>query len=555
MKNQIAKLLAKALSLTDKEILMLIETPPSPDLGDFAFPCFTLAKVLKKSPQLIAQDLAKSLPSNGFEKIEARGPYVNFFLDRKALAEETLKKILKEKDKYGFSAEEKSDKIVIDMSSPNIAKPFGVGHLRSTIIGNAIANLAESQGAKIIRLNYLGDWGTPFGKIIAGYKNFGSEQELKKSPIKHLYEIYTKVSGLEEYESIGREEFKKLEQGDKESLKLWKTFRDLSINDFNKIYELLGINFDVISGESEYNKKMSGTILELRSKNLLEESEGAQVVNLEKYNLGVCLIQKSDGTTLYATRDITAAIDRVKKFKATHLFYEVGSEQQLHFKQLFKVLQLMNYPFANNCIHISHGLYLGKDGKKLATRKGKTIFMEEVLQETIELAKKEISKRENLSEKDLNDRALKIARAAIFYGDLKNHRTNDVIFDIERFLEFEGNTGPYLLYTYARAQSILKKSEKKSSKIKISSLNDQEKSLAMELAKFPEETKNAFSTLAPNLIANYVYSLSQKFNEFYHSNKVIGSENESFRLSLVAATAQVIKNALSILGIQTIERM
>lgn len=555
MKNKIIQILGKITQLDESEISNSIEVPPSRELGDYAFPCFSLAKFFKKNPNQIAAELAEKISSKEFEKVEAKGPYINFFLNRNLIAESTLKKILKEKEQYGFSLEKKSGTIVIDMSSPNIAKPFGIGHLRSTIIGNAIANLAATQGCKVIRLNYLGDWGTPFGKIIAGYKKFGSEKELNKHPIQHLYEIYTKVSALPEFEEIGRQEFRKLEEGDKNSLRLWKKFREVSIKDFNRIYSLLGIKFDATSGESEYNNKMDSTISSLKSRGLLKTSDGAKIVDLEKYGLGVCLIQKADGATLYATRDITAAIDRVKRYKAKNLFYEVGSEQQLHFKQLFKVLELMGCAFAKNCVHISHGLYLDKDGKKLATRKGKTIFMEDIIEETIELAKKEIVKREKISSKELSERALKIARAAIFYGDLKNYRMNDIIFDIERFLEFEGNTGPYLLYTYVRAQSILTKAAKKHSKLKIGSLNDQEKSLILDLAKFPEEIKNALDTLAPNIVANYVYALAHKFNEFYHSNKVIGSENEQFRLALVASLAQVIKNSLSILGIDPPRRM
>jgi len=364
------------------------------------------------------------------------------------------------------------------MSSPNIAKPFGIGHLRSTIIGESLSRICYFMGYKTIKVNYLGDWGTQFGKLIVGYKKYGSASKLKKDPINHLLELYVKVSNNPDLEQESRDWFRKLESGDKEALKLWKLFRKLSLEDFSRIYALLNVKFDVISGESLYNNKMDSTIKELESKNLLKESEGAKVVDLEKYGLGICLIKKSDGATLYATRDLTATLDRYKKYKFERMIYEVGSEQKLHFNQVFKVLELLGHSWEKNCIHVDHGLYLGKDGKKLATRKGTNFFMYDILDETISLAKKEIAKREKLSNSELDKRAKQIALAAIIYGDLKNYRTNDITFDIDRFLEFEGNTGPYLLYTYARARSILRKAKYKySPNIKTSKIEDREKQL------------------------------------------------------------------------------
>lgn len=556
MKEEVVSVLSKLIKLDKSQIDSFIEVPKDSSLGDFAFPCFILAKEMKKNPVEIAKDLAGKIKSKEFEKIEAKGPYINFFVNKTDLAKNTLSKILKEKDKYGSSAFGKGKTIVIDMSSPNMAKPFGIGHLRSTIIGNSISQISSFLGFKMIKINYLGDWGTPYGKIIAGFNEFGSKSELKKNPIKHLYEIYVKVSKDENFDEKGRETFKKLESGDKETLKIWKEFRELSLKEFDKIYKLLNIKFDVISGESLYNNKMDAIVKELEKKNLLEKSEGAMIVNLEKYNLEPCLIKKSDGATLYATRDITAAIDRYKTYKFDRLFYEVGQEQKLHFKQFFKVLELMGYSWAKNCVHIEHGLYLGEDGKKFATRHGKTVFMEEVLNETIELAKKEIAKREKVSGKELETRAKAIALAAILYGDLKNYRANDSIFDIDRFISFEGDTGPYLLYSYARAKSILTKAKyKKSNLNKINSLNEKEKALITLLNNFPEIVLHAYTNLSPNIIANYSYTLSQSFNEFYHSSQVIGSEQEKLRLALVDCFSQVLKNALNLLGISVIEKM
>lgn len=555
MKEKLIQLLSKEAGLSPKEVESLLEIPPSPELGDFAFPCFSLAKTLKKSPVQIAQELSEKISSKELEKVEAKGPYINFFLDKKKLFDETINKILKEKDKYGSSSVGKGKTIVIDMSSPNIAKPFGIGHLRSTIIGNAIGNISKAQGYKVIKLNYLGDWGTPFGKIIEGYKKWGDAKKLEKEPIKHLYEIYVKASQDSEMEEAGRQTFKKLEEGDKETSTLWKKFRQLSVREFNKLYKTLGISFDVTSSESEYNNKMQFTLNELKEKNLLVKDQGALVVKLDKYNLGTCLIQKSDGATLYATRDITAAIDRYKKYKFSHLLYEVGQEQKLHFKQFFKILELLGYSWAKNCVHIEHGLYLGKDGKKFATRKGKTVFMEDIIEETKELAKREIAKREKLSSKQLDERALKIALAAIFYGDLKNHRSGDIVFDLQRFLSFEGNTGPYLLYSYVRACSILRKAKSKTAKVSIQALSEKEKKLVTKLGAFPDVVKISYEQLAPNMVANYAFELAQAFNEFYHAEQVIGSEQEGFRLILVRAFTQTLKNSLNLLGIEALEQM
>lgn len=556
MKDKIAESISKITALSKEEVINIIEIPPNRNLGDYAFPCFQLAKTLKKNPIQIAKDLSQQLkPIKEIERIIAVGSYVNFFLNPAVLAENIIKKILKEKNNYGSQKIGKNKKIIIEMSSPNIAKPFGIGHLRSTIIGNVVSNICSFMGYKTIKINYLGDWGTPFGKILLGYEKFGSEKKLKQDPIKYLYELYVKTSSDESLENEAREQFKKLEEGDKKAVSSWEKFRALSIKDFNKIYSLLGIKFDVILGESSYNKKIEDIVLELERKNLLEESEGAKIIDLKKYDIGVALIKKSDGATLYITRDIAAALDRHSKYKFTRMFYEVGSEQKLHFKQLFKILELLGYSWAKDCTHIDHGLYLDKDGKKFATRKGKTIFMEDIINETIELAKAEIKKREKISEKDLEKRAKAIALAAIIYGDLKNYRSNDIIFDIERFLEFEGNTGPYLLYTYARAKSIIRKASPKHKKHQIKEINEIEKNLIVKLAEFPDIIVSAYNNLAPNLIANYVYELAQIFNEFYHKEKVIGSEKESFRLLIVEATAQVLKNSLNILAIPSLEKM
>lgn len=558
MKERIAELLAKPTKLKKSQLLESIEIPKDSKLGDYAFPCFSLAKTFKKNPTEIAKSLADSIKNSlEFEKVESIGGYVNIFVNRTALAESVLQKIQKEKDKYGSNKMGKNKKILIEMSSPNIAKPFGIGHLRSTIIGNSVAKISEFSGFKIIKMNYLGDWGTQFGKLILGYKKFGNPDLLNIDPINHLLEIYVKVNKNPELEKEAREGFKKLEYGDKEAFSLWKKFKELSIKEFEEVYKMLNISFDVMSGESLYNKKMESVVKELQKKNILVESEGALIVDLRKYDLGVVLIKKSDGTTIYATRDIAAALDRYQKYKFDFMFYEVGSEQKLHFQQVFKTLELMGKKWAKNCKHITHGLYLDNDGKKFSTRKGKTVFMEDIINESKELAKKEILKREpKITKKELEKRAKAIALAAIIYGDLKNYRTNDMIFDIERFTSFEGDTGPYLLYSYARAKSILEKAKYNSKKkYQIHNLNDSEKNLISHLGKFENIVPNSYNSLSPNLVANYAFETAQIFNEFYHANPVIGSGNEQFRLILVDSFSQVLKNALNLLGISVLEKM
>ncbi len=560
MKEIVAKIIETALkkekiNLSQDKILELIEVPREATLGDFAFPCFVLASQLKSSPNKIAIKLRETIGKTPkeFEDIQSVGPYLNFFVDRKTLAVKTVQEVIKLKEKYGSSNEGKGKVITIDMSSPNIAKPFGIGHLRSTIIGNSIGEISKKLGYRVIKINYLGDWGTQFGKMIVGWKKLGNETELKKDPIKFMLKLYVE-GNKEEYEQEARDWFKKLENGDKEATALWKKFKELSLKEFDELYKILGINFDEISGESLYNDKMDKTIKELEDKKLLKESDGALVVDLEKYGLGVSLIKKSDGATLYATRDITAAIDRFKRYKFSKMIYEVGQEQKLHFQQFFKILELMGYDWAKDCMHVYHGLYLDKDGKKFATRKGKTVFMEDILNETMDLAKKRIEDK-NPKLKNKKEAAKKIAIGAIFYGDLKNFRANDMVFDLDRFLEFEGNTGPYLLYSYARAKSILRKVKARKTNILFEDLEEKEIELVKKISEFSSIIEKAYEQMNPSIIANYSYQLAQIFNEFYHECPVMGSDKETFRLMLVEAFSQVLKNSLALLGIETLEEM
>ncbi len=562
MKKLVVKLLKKALKekrvkLKDEEIEKLLEVPPTADMGDYAFPCFFLAERLKEEPRQIALGIREKIgtpPATDFEDIQTAGPYVNFFFNRKTLAKKLVWEVINQKKDFGRGRIGDKKKIVVEFSSPNIAKPFGIGHLRSTIIGNSIANICEYQGFKVIRLNYLGDWGAQFGRLVAGYKKFGDEKKLQRNPVNHLLDIYVKAN-KKSFDKQAAEEFKKLEEGDKEAVMLWRTFKEYSLEEFEEIYKDLGIKFDKQLGESMYNKKMKEVIQELKEKELLKKSEGAQIVDLKEHGLGACLIEKSDGATLYATRDLASATDRYKKYKFDKMIYEVGQEQKLYFKQLFKVLELMGYDWAKDCVHVEHGHYLDKDGKRFSTRKGKSVFMKDILSETISLAKKEIKKRlPKIKEKELGERAHKIAIAAIFYGDLKNNRKNNIVFDIKKFVSFEGDTGPYIQYSYARASSIQRKA-KSQEKFEVYNLEPLEIELIRKLLQFPEIALKAYNTLNPSVIANYAYQISKLFNEFYHACPVIGSESEMFRLALVEAFRQISKNCAHLLGIKLLEEM
>jgi len=563
MKELVVEILKKALKkmeieLSEADIEKLIEIPPSAEMGDYSFPCFFLSETLKRSPNEVALMIREhigNIPETDLDDVQTSGPYVNFFVDRKSLARQIVWDAIGKKKEFGKINIGNKQKFVIDLSHPNIAKPFGIGHLRSTIIGNSIANIAEFVGYKPIRVNYLGDWGTQFGKLIFGYEKFGNEDKLMKNPIKHLLDIYVKVNKFKKYEENAREAFKKLEQGDKKSLMLWRLFRNLSLNEFEKLYKLFNIKFDDYSGEADAAKDVPKIMEILEEKGLLKKSEGALIVDLNQYGLGVAIIEKSDETTTYTSRDLAAAIKRYNKYKFALMVYQVGQEQNLYFKQLFKILELMGYKWAKNCIHSEHGLYLDKDGKKFSTRKGKTVFMEDILDKTQMLTRKEIKKRfPQLSTEELDFRSMKVAIASIFYGDLKSNRKNNIVFDLDKFTSFEGDTGPYILYSYARATSILKKAQNPE-KFKIEDLHPKELDLVKKLSQFQETVIKAFNHLNPSEIANYCYQLSQKFNEFYQECPVIGSEQESFRLALVEAFRQVLRNSIHLLGIDLLEEM
>ncbi|MBD3247614.1 arginine--tRNA ligase [Candidatus Pacearchaeota archaeon] len=572
MKKLVVDILVKALpemdiKLEKEEIESMVEVPPQLDMGDYSFPCFAFAEKLKRSPHEIALELREKIGNISeldFESVDVMDGYVNFIFERQSMARKVVWDAINDKADYGSSKIGKGKKIVVEFSSPNVAKPFGIGHLRSTIIGNSLANIADFVGYKVKKVNYLGDWGSQFGKLIAAFEEIGDEDKLMKDSMDYMLKLYVKANKYKKYEKLGHETFQRLENKDRKALMMWKVFRNLSIDEFEKIYNTFKIKFDEFSGESQSVKYTGRVIEELKKKKLLKKSKGAMIVDLKKYDLGVVLIQKTDGTTLYATRDIAEAIRRYEKYKFDEMIYEVGQEQNLYFKQIFKVLELMGYDWAKVCQHVSHGLYLDKDGKKFATRKGKTILMEDILEKTKKLTAKEIKKRwPKVSKKELQRRALIVAIAAIFYGDLKNNRKKDMVFDLKKFTSFEGNTGPYLLYTYARASSILEKANTKkgNSKIKIDSVEEigdlmpKEFELVKELSLFLDKVQESFNKLNPSVVAAYCYDVCQTFNEFYHCCPVIGSENVGFRLALVEAFRQTLRNALRLLGIDVLEEM
>jgi arginyl-tRNA synthetase len=558
--RKISELLAKQLGMKKEEVLKLLERP-KPEYGDFAFPCFGMAMKLKENPFKLAQKIASELKlPKEIEKAEAKGAYINFFLNKKVLAENILNSIIKEKGKYGSSKEGKGKTVVVDFSSPNIAKPMSIGHLRSTMIGNSLIQIFSFLGYKTVGINYLGDYGTQFGKLIVAYNKWGSKykSQLEKNPIRTLLELYTKfheeAEKDENLEDDARREFKKLEEGDKTNLALWKKFKELSLKDFEKFYNILGVKFDVYSGESEYMEKALNLADELKKKGTAVESAGSLVIDLKDYEMPPCLLKKSDGATLYATRDLAAALDRYKKYKFDKMLYVVGSEQRLHFQQVVRVLEILGHEWAKKCIHVNFGMIYLPEGGKISSRKGGGIFMDEVVEKIISMSKKLITTE--MTEKEKEKVAQEVGISALIYGDLSNDRIRDVQFDWDKILRLEGDSGPYLQYSYRRAASILEK-EKFNGKFSIEDLNDEEKSLITELSQFPQIIKDASIHYAPHIIANYSNRLSQLFSNFYEKCPVIKAEekDKQKRLAIVYAFKQVQANCLTLLGMKIPEVM
>ncbi|AZZ67035.1 arginine--tRNA ligase [Lactobacillus johnsonii] len=555
-KQKVVDLVSEQVDLPKEKISMLIERPKNPKMGDYAFPAFALAKIEHKNPALIAKDIAEKISDDNFTSIQAVGPYVNFAIDHAKLVNATLNDVLTEKEHFGDQKLGEGN-VPIDMSSPNIAKPMSMGHLRSTVIGNSIAKTLEKVGYTPIKINYLGDYGTQFGKLITAYRLWGNEEDVKKDPITNLFHYYVKFHEEAEkdpkLEDEGRAAFKKLENGDEEEIKLWKWFREVSLQEFNRIYKELGVTFDSYNGEAFFNDKMQPVVDELREKGLLEESRGAQVVNLGE-DENPALILKSDGSSLYMTRDLAAALYRKKEYDFVMSLYVAGGEQTGHFKQLKQVLKKMGYDWSDNIHHIPFGL-ITQGGKKLSTRKGNVVFLDQVLKDAVSLAEQQIEeKNPNLSNK--KQVAHDVGVGAVVFHDLKNDRMDNFDFDLEEVVRFEGDTGPYVQYTNARAQSILRKANKEIAMDNLSLNDDWSFAVAKALADFPAIVEKASEKFEPSIIAKYALDLSKKFNKYYANVRILDEDDQlNARLALVQATSIVLTEALRLLGVNAPKEM
>ncbi len=559
-KQLIASELAKVIDSLDQDtILNLLEQPKSSELGDIAFPAFSLAKTERKAPQIIAADIAEKIDTAHFGKVVATGPYVNFFLSKAEISGQVIKEVIKDGADYGQQNEGNNQNITIDLSSPNIAKPFSVGHLRSTVIGDALSNIFRKIGYNTIKINHLGDWGKQFGLLMVAYKKWGSQEAVEANPIDELLKLYVRINAeIENDPSLdeeGRLWFKKLEDGDPEATELWQWFRDESLTEFNRIYELLGVEFDSLNGEAFYNDKMDEGIQILEDKGLLQESKGASIVDLEDFNLPPAMIKKSDGATLYITRDIATAIYRARTYNFVKNVYVVGQEQANHFRQLKAVLKKMGFDWSDDMIHVDFGL-VTKNRQKLSTRKGNIILLEPTLLEAISRAKSQIeAKNPDLENKEAVARAVGVG--AVKFYDLKTDRRNGYDFDLEAMVSFEGETGPYIQYAYARIQSILRKANFHPVQKATYSLNDPESWEIIKLLQdFGRVVKRAADNYEPSLIAKYAISLAQAFNKYYAHTRILDESPErDSRLALSYSTAVVLKEALRLLGVEAPEKM
>lgn len=554
-----------AVTELDREIVeKSIEVPPDEKMGDLAFPCFPLAKVMHKAPPVIAQELAEKLSDDEIiDRAQAQGGYLNFFLNREKLISETVNVVLDAGEKWGMSDMGADKTVLVEYSSPNIAKPFHIGHLFSTAVGNSLARIYKHLGYNVQSLNHLGDWGTQFGKLISAYKRWGDKEVIEKDPINELLKIYVKfheeAETNTELEDEARECFKKLEDGDKECTELWQYFRDISLVEYKRVYDFLGVKFDSYNGEAFYSDKMDEVVDILKDKGLLVESDGAQVVDLSDENMPPCIILKSNGATIYATRDIAAALYRHRTYDFYKNIYVVGTPQALHFKQIFSVIKRAGWEWGSGCEHVGFGL-VRFGGKNLSTRHGDVVLLDDVLREAIEKTREIIEK--NGSAVDDKDEAAKaIGIGAVLYTFLKNTREKDIDLDWESTLDFEGESGPYCQYGYARGRSILRRAEGIDYKDADFSktVSDEEYSLVKQLAAFGDAVKGAAEKNEPFYINRYVTNLTKAFNKFYNTNPImkndVDAETKKARLAIVDASTKVIKTALGLLGIDTVESM
>lgn len=564
MKAQLIDILAENIQELEKEeIASALEIPKKSDMGDFAFPCFKLAKVYRKAPNMIAEDLTKKILEKNydiFSKVENVGGYINFFFAKEEFAKQLVKTIGVED--FGASDEGEGKTICIDYSSPNVAKNFHVGHLRTTIIGNSLYKIYSKLGYHVERINHLGDWGTQFGKLIVAYKRWGSKEAVEKNGIAELMKIYVKFhQEAEKDDSLNDEArawFVKMEQGDEEALSIWQWFKDISLVEYKRIYKLLGMEFDHYTGESFYRDKTQAVVDELNEKHLLVESDGAHIVPLDDYNMAPCLITKKDGSSIYATRDLAALFYRKKTYHFDKCIYVTGLEQKLHFAQVFKVIELLGYDWYDQLVHVPYGL-VSMEGGKLSTRSGNVIYAEEILHESIQKIY-EIIEEKNPDLEDKETVARQVGIGAILFNDLYNQRIKDVVFNWDKILNFDGETGPYVQYTYARCASVMRKAGDVTipKEIDYSVLTDDvTMNLLKDITRFPEVIKDAADKYEPFMISRFAVSVAQHFNKFYHDCQInVEDENVKMaRLKVVSITMRVIKDALALLGIECPEQM
>ncbi|SHJ15011.1 arginyl-tRNA synthetase [Dethiosulfatibacter aminovorans DSM 17477] len=544
------------------ELIEMVEIPPNSEMGDYAIPCFKFAKILRKAPNMISEDISNKIATGDyFEKAVNTGPYVNFFVNKKFFAESLLKEVFDKKEKYGSKDIGQGRKVVVEFSSPNIAKPFHIGHIRTTVIGNSINKIYRFMGFDVVAINHLGDYGTQFGMLISAYKKWGDKEAIEANPIPELLKLYIKFNAEaeenEEYKDEARYWFKELENGNQEALELWQWIKDVSLTEFNRVYKMLNIEFDSYAGESFYSDKMPRVIKELEEKNLLVESQGAQIVDLDEFNMPSPLIKKSDGSTLYITRDIAASIYRKETYDFYKNIYVVGSQQNLHFQQWIKIVELMGYDWAKDCVHVPFGMVSLEEGT-LSTRKGRVVFLEDVLNKAVEKTLEIINDR-NPNLEDKEEVAKKVGIGAVLFQELYNNRIKDYTFSWEKTLSFEGETGPYVQYTYARTCSILRKyQEELDTDIDYSLVTgDKEFEIMKTLEGFSDIVESSMNKEEPFYITRFIVDLAQKFNRFYHNSQILTEDKEltKSRILLTYAVNTAIRNGLQLLGIETPERM
>ncbi len=564
-KEIIAEKIANQTELNKEEIKQYIELPPNTDLGDYAFPCFKLAKALKKSPQMIAEELKEKLTlDENITKIEIVGGYLNFFINKVILSKEVLEEIENKEENYGSNNSGENKTVLVEYSSPNIAKPFHIGHLRNTVIGASLYKIYKFLGYNTVGINHLGDYGTQFGKMIEGYKRWEKEYDIENNPIDELTNIYVRINNLcKEDESVlelCRDNFRKLEEGDEYCLEVWNKLKDLSLKEFQKTYDLLGVKFDSLKGEAFYSDKIDEVVDKLEEKGILQDSEGAKIVDLEDKGLGVCIIKKSNGSTIYATRDLAAILYRVRTYNFDKCLYVVAYEQNLHFKQIFEVAKYLDIPekCLNGLEHVSYGMVRLVTGK-MSTREGTVIKVNELLEEAIERAKKIIEEK-NPEMENKDEEAKKIGLGAVIFNNVSNTIIKDQVFDWNTVLNFNGETGPYIQYIYVRTKSVLEKVDEipNLKDINYELLQDKEsQKVIFNLYNFENILMQVVQKNEPSLLARYLITLSQNYSNFYNENKIIDENKEvqNARIALTKAVNIVLKQGASLLGIEMPNKM